>query len=289
MSGEGVEKDRANAVRLFGQAADQGNANARLQLGWCYEHGQGIGQNASAAVEQYRLAAEAGDKIATTSLGLCFEKVRGVPRGDAAEAARLYALAAEDGTRGETAFTIAMAMLPDSSLAPYVPSAAALVRTRHAVHHLNLAARLGHVPAAQQLEALAGRRNVVCAAWAAARCTSSRRAPSAASRASATGSAPRTCGRRTRRAARRSVPKQWAARPGAEADGSLPRRANRVQTAVPVSGIVRRVESECACRSGRLVTGWDGHHGVVPLLSPFPCAANGATRREAAASGSGSG
>jgi hypothetical protein len=54
-------------------------------------------------------------------------------------------------------------MLPDQGLAPDVQSAAALERTRHAVHQFNIAARLGHVAAARLLEALAGRRNVVSA------------------------------------------------------------------------------------------------------------------------------
>jgi hypothetical protein len=86
-----------------------------------------------------------------------------VPRSDPAEAARLYALAAGGGTTGKTAFDEAMAVLSDNSLAPGVPSAAALARTRHAVYSLNLAARLGNVAARQQLKALAGRRDVVSA------------------------------------------------------------------------------------------------------------------------------
>jgi TPR repeat protein len=161
--GMGVEKDAPKATRLFGQAAEQDEAPARLWLGWCSEHGQGTGQDARAAVEQYRLAVEGGRAAANASLGLCFEKGRGVPRSDPAEAARLYALAAEGGPSGEEAFAKAMALMPDNSLAPDVPSAAALASTRHAVYQLNIAARLGHTAAAQQLEALAGRRDVVLA------------------------------------------------------------------------------------------------------------------------------
>jgi hypothetical protein len=114
-------------------------------------------------VEQCRLAVEGGYAAANVSLGLCYEKGGGVPRSDPAQAARLYALAAEGGTAGKTAFDTAMAVLPDNVPTPGVPSAAALARTRHAVYQLNLAARLGHVAAAQQLEALAGRRDVVSA------------------------------------------------------------------------------------------------------------------------------
>jgi TPR repeat protein len=161
--GQGVEKDEAQAAWLFGQAVQQGNALARLQLGWCYEHGQGVGKDASAAVEQYRLAVAGGCTFVNARLGLCFEKGRGVPRSDPAEAARLYAMAAEDGTAAQAAFNTAKQLLPDKGLAPDLPSAAAWTRTRHAVHQLNLAVRLGHVAATRQLEVLAGRCDVVSA------------------------------------------------------------------------------------------------------------------------------
>jgi hypothetical protein len=114
-------------------------------------------------VEQYRLAVEGGCVDTNASLGLCFEKGRGVPRNDPAKAARLYALAAEGGASGGVVFDEAMALLPDQCLAPDVPSAAARACTRHAVYQLNLAARLGHVAAVQQLEALADRRDIVSA------------------------------------------------------------------------------------------------------------------------------
>jgi hypothetical protein len=84
-----------------------------------------------------------------------------VPRSDPEVAARLYALAAEGGTSRKEAFAEAMAIVPGQSLAPDVPSAAALARTRYAVYGLNLAARLGHEAAALQLNVLAGRRDVV--------------------------------------------------------------------------------------------------------------------------------
>jgi hypothetical protein len=161
--GKGMEVDKTQVQRLFSQAAEQGHASARWWLGWCYENGQGTGQDASAAVEHYRLAAEGGCADANASLGLCFEKGRGVPRSDLAEVKRLYALAAAGGTVGKTAFDKAMDVLPADFLAPGVPSAAAQARTRHAVYQLNLAARLWHVAAAQQLEPLAGRRDVVSA------------------------------------------------------------------------------------------------------------------------------
>jgi TPR repeat protein len=161
--GKGVEADKAQVAWLFGQAAEQDDASARWWLGWCYEHGQGTRHDASAAVEQYRLAVAGGCWAANASLGLCFEKGRGALPSDPAEAARLYALAAEGGASGEEDFDEGMALLPESSLAPDMPSAAFLARTRRAVYQLNLAARLRQVAAGQQLEALAGRRDVVSA------------------------------------------------------------------------------------------------------------------------------
>jgi TPR repeat protein len=115
-------------------------------------------------VEQIRLAVAGGCAAANANLGLCYEKGRGALPSDPAEASRLYALAAEGGASGKGAFDKAMAVLPETSLAPDVPSAAFLVRTWRAVYQpLNLALRLGHVAAAQQLKALAGRRDVVLA------------------------------------------------------------------------------------------------------------------------------
>jgi TPR repeat protein len=161
--GKGVEVDKAKAVQLYEQAVEQDHASAQLWLGWCSEHGQGVahsGSGAFAAVEMYRRALEGGCKIANVSLGLCFEKRRAVLRSNPAE---FYVYAAEASLSGEEEFKEAVAVLPDDSLAPDVPSAPARARTRRAVYLLNLAARLGHVAATQQLEALAGRRDAVSA------------------------------------------------------------------------------------------------------------------------------
>jgi TPR repeat protein len=150
------------AARLCGIAAKQGNAIAQLKLGWCYENGQGLPQDAGAAVDQYRLAVMAGFAAAKANLGLCFEKGRGVPL-DLAEAKRLCTLAAEGGAPGDEDFEDAIALLPDESLASDVSAAAARPRMQGAVYSLNVAARLGHAAAAEQLKSLAGRRDAVSA------------------------------------------------------------------------------------------------------------------------------
>ena len=54
-------KDYANAVKCFQQAAEQGNADAQCHLGWCYYNGQGVTKDFQEAVKWYRKAAEQGN------------------------------------------------------------------------------------------------------------------------------------------------------------------------------------------------------------------------------------
>ena len=88
--------DPAEAVRWFRLAADQGDADAQLNLGYMYEYGRGVRQDPAEAARWYRLAADQGDAVAQTNLGILYEYGRGV-RQDPAEAARWYRLAADQG------------------------------------------------------------------------------------------------------------------------------------------------------------------------------------------------
>jgi hypothetical protein len=88
-------------------------------------------------------------------------------RKTAAEVKEMFAAAAAK-IRGATVsivFDSAMTALslPDESVPPDAPSAAAVVRMRHSIYLLNLAARLGHAAAADQLNALASKRGAVSA------------------------------------------------------------------------------------------------------------------------------
>ncbi len=95
-NGTGVEKDEAEAARLFKLATDQGYAKAQFSLGVCYENGAGVEKDEDEAARLYELAAGQKHARAQCFLGLCYTYGRGVEK-DEAEAARLYKLAAEQG------------------------------------------------------------------------------------------------------------------------------------------------------------------------------------------------
>ena len=77
-------------------SANQGWAEAQLNLGAAYASGQGVKKDAAEAVKWFRLAAEQGYALAQTGLGACYANGNGVPRDDA-EAVKWFLLAAEQG------------------------------------------------------------------------------------------------------------------------------------------------------------------------------------------------
>ena len=62
--------------------AEQGNANAQLNLGIRYDFGDGIPENDAEAVKWYRLAAEQGNANAQFSLGVMYSNGEGVPQNN---------------------------------------------------------------------------------------------------------------------------------------------------------------------------------------------------------------
>ena len=59
-NGEGVEQDKAEAVRWYRKAAEQGVASAQFNLGVCYYNGKGVEQDKQEAVKWFRKAAAKG-------------------------------------------------------------------------------------------------------------------------------------------------------------------------------------------------------------------------------------
>jgi TPR repeat protein len=94
-----VAKDEAEAVKWYRKAAEQGNAGAQFNLGFCYAYGQGVVKNEAEAVKWYRKAAEQGDAFAQFSLGIRYANGQGVAK-DEAEAVKWYRKAAEQGNAG---------------------------------------------------------------------------------------------------------------------------------------------------------------------------------------------
>ena len=94
--GDGVPQDHAEAARWFRGAAEQGYAEAQLNLGLMHYHGEGVPQDYAEAALWYRRAAEQGRAVAQSNLGSMHYHGEGVPQ-DYAEAARWLTKAAEQG------------------------------------------------------------------------------------------------------------------------------------------------------------------------------------------------
>ncbi len=94
-----ARKDYATALRLFRQAADQGNAEAQHRLGVMYEFGIGVPQNFSEAFGLFSLAARQGFMRSQASLGLMYSDGRGSPV-DLSAAHMWFNLAAAQGDHG---------------------------------------------------------------------------------------------------------------------------------------------------------------------------------------------
>ncbi|HEX2117385.1 MAG TPA: tetratricopeptide repeat protein, partial [Alphaproteobacteria bacterium] len=96
--GDGVKADQAEAMRLYEQAAAQGNAEGMNAIGYKYDYGTGVPRDAAAAMSWYRKAIDHGSPRALNNLAIMYHQGRGIP-ADRAEALRLWMLAAEQGNQ----------------------------------------------------------------------------------------------------------------------------------------------------------------------------------------------
>lgn len=95
-TGNGVQKDDAQAVRWYERSATGGYAQAQYNLGVLYERGQGVPRNDARAAAWYEKAAAQGLAAAQYNIGVLYEQGRGLPR-DLGEAAKWYQKAAAQG------------------------------------------------------------------------------------------------------------------------------------------------------------------------------------------------
>ena len=93
-NGKGIEKDETEAVKWYCKAADQGDARGQVYLGEMYKRGRGVEKDYAKAVKWYQKATEQGNAFAQNKLGGMYEYGLGVPQNDA-KALRLYLLSAE--------------------------------------------------------------------------------------------------------------------------------------------------------------------------------------------------
>jgi TPR repeat protein len=92
--GKGVAKDYAEALRWYRKAAEQNFAEPENNLGVCYHNGEGVAKDYAEAVKWYRKAAEQNSTSAQFNLGNCYRRGEGVAK-DYAEAVKWYRKAAE--------------------------------------------------------------------------------------------------------------------------------------------------------------------------------------------------
>ncbi len=103
LSGASGETDPEEAVKVFTEAAEQGNVHAQYILGVCYSYGQGAPQDDARAVRFFTMAADNGYSSAQYDLAGCLEEGRGGDRNPR-KAFKLYKQVAEQGNRyAETA------------------------------------------------------------------------------------------------------------------------------------------------------------------------------------------
>jgi TPR repeat protein len=81
--GLGIEKELAEAIRLYRLAAAQGLADAEENLAAAYQFGRGVSKDDAQAAYWYRLAAEQGAPAAQNNLAILYMMGQGVPRDPA--------------------------------------------------------------------------------------------------------------------------------------------------------------------------------------------------------------
>jgi TPR repeat protein len=93
-NGRGVQRNEAEAAKLYRQAADQGHLGAQANLGRMYRDGRGVKENDAEAMRWFSLAAGQGDPWAQSLIGSMYAKGEGVDE-DLVEAARWYRRSAD--------------------------------------------------------------------------------------------------------------------------------------------------------------------------------------------------
>lgn len=96
VKGEGVERNFEEANKWLLKAAEQGNTDAMNEMGTAYLNGWGVPVDYKEAVKWYRKSAEQGNAVGQAQLGACYAEGSGVPQNHK-EAFNLFQKAAEQG------------------------------------------------------------------------------------------------------------------------------------------------------------------------------------------------
>ncbi|KAF9407705.1 hypothetical protein BGZ76_006060, partial [Entomortierella beljakovae] len=93
---QGATRDKLEAMEWYLKAAEQGHANAQFNVGKMYHKGQGVPQDYSKAMEWFLKAAKQGNSNAQFGIGLMYNNGQGVTQ-DHSKAMEWYLKAAEQG------------------------------------------------------------------------------------------------------------------------------------------------------------------------------------------------
>ena len=130
-----------DALRVFSNLADAGNAEALMWLGSCYAHGEGVPSSLTAAFEYYRKSAESGFLQAQTNTGTMLIGGQGCVRDIEAGLAWLKRAAASDDVGAQ--FNLATLLTSGKELEPDFEQAVGLYRRAAEKGHYPSQARLG--------------------------------------------------------------------------------------------------------------------------------------------------
>ena len=86
--GIGVPQDYAEALHWYRKAAEQGDANAQINLGFMYNNGRGVPQNLVQAYMWYKLSADQGNEMALQNLNRTATKMTPAQIAEAQKLAR---------------------------------------------------------------------------------------------------------------------------------------------------------------------------------------------------------
>lgn len=98
LTGSGVEKNKKEALKWIRKAAEQGNMYAESHLGFCYIMGDGIEQNDAEGIKWLEKSAKQGYTHAQLELGNCYLFGRSVKKSPT-KAIKWLTKAAEQGNR----------------------------------------------------------------------------------------------------------------------------------------------------------------------------------------------
>jgi hypothetical protein len=86
----------ASMIKDIHKAAEQGDIDRQIELGYMYYEGRGVSQDYSEAAKWFLMAAEQGEAKAQYNMGDMYKEGEGVPQ-DYDEAAKWYLKAAKQG------------------------------------------------------------------------------------------------------------------------------------------------------------------------------------------------